>query len=467
MHATPYGCVVQYSPDQAGIAEQVAVLLAALGELEVRLQLPGDEDCACELYIPVTAAPDCASVAARIGLLRHNHPAACALPLVLGLDEPALAALFAAGACDFLSVPLEAGAIGARVRRALGTQAARSTGTLRAMMSPRLKDLVGSSPAFARSLAMLPTLAGYDAGVLILGETGTGKEVYARAIHYSSSRAAGPWVAINCGAVPVDLLESELFGHVRGAFTHAQTARPGLVREAEGGTLFLDEIDSMPLVAQSKLLRFVQEMEYRPVGGDKLVRANVRILSASNQNLPAMAENGSFRRDLYFRLSVLTVSLPPLRERRDDILELARHFIDHFCSRMGKAPLLLGEASIRCMLDYGWPGNVRELRHSIERAVLMGQQSMLRAEDLQIPMSGPGSGDGAAEPLASAKARMVAQFEMDYIRRQLASCKGNITHAAQAAGKNRRAFFELMRKYDIRPDKGGLALPFPQEHFPH
>jgi DNA-binding NtrC family response regulator len=454
MQGNTYSCLVAASHANQAVARSVATMLEAIGALHIVVTHLPECEPDCDLYLPVVAPVESEAVLASLTALHRNRPGASAIALSLGLDEPQIACLLEAGACDFLTDPLDPLALSLRVRRTLGLVNQHADTGLRAMLSPKLKDLVGSSPAFMKPLSMLPTLAGYDAGVLILGETGTGKEVFARAIHYSSSRAAGPLVAINCGAVPTDLLESELFGHVRGAYTHAVSARPGLVREAEGGTLFLDEIDSMPLAAQSKLLRFLQEMEYRPVGGDKVLRADVRIIAACNQDLAGMAERGSFRRDLYFRLSVLTVSLPPLRERREDLRELAQHFTEHFCRRAGKAVMQIPDRTLRCMQAYHWPGNVRELRHSIERAVLMGQGMALRAEDLQIPYRELPAAQ-AEESLGAAKARIVAQFESDYIRRLLASCNGNITHAAQAAGKNRRAFFELMRKYDISPELRG------------
>lgn len=451
MQGKPYSCLVVAAPAHQALARSVADVLDGIGALNSDIATWDSHEPDCDLYLPLVTPDDREAALASISALHRKRPAASTIAVSLGLDEAQLASLLSAGACDFLTDARDPLALSLRARRALGLVGQNPDSALRAMMSPKLKDLVGSSPAFMKPLSMLPTLAGYDAGVLILGETGTGKEVYARAIHYSSSRAAGPWVAINCGAVPTDLLESELFGHVRGAYTHAVAARPGLVREAEGGTLFLDEIDSMPLAAQSKLLRFLQEMEYRPVGGDKVLRADVRIIAASNQDLPGMAERGSFRRDLYFRLSVLTVSLPALRERREDLRELALHFTEHFCRRAGKPLMHLPARTLACMQGYHWPGNVRELRHSIERAVLMSPGPNLQAEDLQIPFRDMPAAT-PEESLGAAKARIVAQFEIDYIRRLLASCNGNITHAAQAAGKNRRAFFELMRKYDITPD---------------
>lgn len=451
MRATPLICIVATEDANRDIAEAMCNALCDLAgdELQIDLApLPVDDVC-CDILIPIVDASSCADTADGIRRLQESSRFCNVLPLTVSLSQEQISVLLQAGACDFVTAPLDEEAFVPRVKRILGLLPQKEEKDVRGLLSPKLKDMIGSSPAFRRSLAMLPAIAGYDAGVLILGETGTGKEVYARAVHYMSSRAAKPWVALNCGAVPTELLESELFGHVRGAFTHAVAARAGLVREAEGGTLFLDEIDSMPLAAQSKLLRFLQEMEYRPVGGDKVYRADVRIIAASNQDLPALAERGVFRRDLYFRLSVLTVALPPLRERREDIPELARHFVDHFRHRAGRPPLSIAPQALKHMLAYDWPGNVRELKHVIERAVLMAGSVTLQAEDLQLDVRT--DVEAETESLCAAKARMIATFENDYIRRLLATCNGNITHAAQAAGKNRRAFFELMRKYDIDP----------------
>lgn len=451
MRATPLSCIVATEEANRDIAEAVCSALRHLAgdELQIDLApLPVDDVC-CDILIPIVDASSCVDIADGIRRLHGSSRCCSVLPLTVSLSQEKISALLQAGACDFITAPLDEDAFVPRVKRILGLLPQKEEQDVRGLLSPKLKDMIGNSPAFRRSLAMLPAIAGYDAGVLILGETGTGKEVYARAVHYMSSRAAKPWVALNCGAVPTELLESELFGHVRGAFTHAVAARAGLVREAEGGTLFLDEIDSMPLAAQSKLLRFLQEMEYRPVGGDKVYRADVRIIAASNQDLPTLAERGVFRRDLYFRLSVLTVALPPLRERREDIPELARHFVDHFRHRAGRPPIGFAPQALKGMLAYDWPGNVRELKHVIERAVLMASSATLQAEDLQLDVHT--EAEAEMESLCAAKARMIAAFENDYIRRLLATCNGNITHAAQAAGKNRRAFFELMRKYDIDP----------------
>ncbi len=321
---------------------------------------------------------------------------------------------------------------------------------------PRLRDFVGRHPAFLAQVAKLPRYAACPAGVLIQGETGTGKEIFAQAIHYLSPRAGRPWVAVNCGAIPVELVESELFGHVRGAYTSAQSSRHGLVEEAEGGTLFLDDIDCLPLLAQAKLLRFLQEHEYRAVGSNTLRRADVRVVAASNRPLRELAQHGAFREDLYYRLNVLALALPPLRERRDDIALLAAHFLRVY----GGTQRRLAACAVQRLRAHHWPGNVRELAHVIERAALLARQGEITRDDIEIdgeappddaPESDAGDFDTVSGGLSlrEAKAQLVEEFERRYIEQLLSAHGGNVTHAASAAGKNRRAFFELMRRYRI------------------
>jgi len=412
------------------------------------LPLNGD---GADLLVPIVDACGLAAAQADITVWRTHHPDCHVVPVTIGLTQQQLLGLLSAGAFDFVTWPRDDEALLARLQRAAGLTPVAPQVPLRQLLSPALRELVGSSPAFVKQLAMLPTIAGCDAGVLILGETGSGKEVYARAIHYSSARSTRPLVAVNCGAIPAELLESELFGHVRGAFTNAYAARAGLVREAEGGTLFLDEIDSLPAAAQSKLLRFLQDMEYRPVGGDALQHADVRVIAASNQDLPALVEHGQFRRDLFFRLHVLTVTLPPLRERAEDICALALRFLQQFASQNKRPTLGLSPQAVKRLLAHDWPGNVRELKHVIERAVLMADTATIQAEDLQLPLhEGPLD---AEESFRSAKSRIVDAFERCYIERLLVSSHGNITLAAQMAKKNRRAFFELIRKHGISTER--------------
>ncbi|KQZ60093.1 MULTISPECIES: sigma-54 dependent transcriptional regulator [unclassified Lysobacter] len=324
--------------------------------------------------------------------------------------------------------------------------------------SAHIRGFIYASDACAKIAERLPVIAGSDSSVLIVGETGTGKEICAQALHYLSRRSAGPWVAVNCAAVPVELIESELFGHVKGAFTTAHSSRHGLVKEAEGGTMFLDDIDCLPLLAQGKLLRFLQQQEYRPVGCNTVQRSNVRVIAASNRDLRVMARQNSFRQDLYFRLNVLPISLPPLRERREDIALLAGHFVQLFdqgraCGGSGRR--LTAEA-LQKLLAHDWPGNVRELRHVIERSVLLAVGERIEADDIAIDAdldADPGacadSLDPSTESFQSAKKRVVDRFERQYIETLLALHHGNLTHAAHAAKKNRRAFFELVRKHHI------------------
>ena len=418
---------------------------ADLFTVELQTCLPA---CApCDLSLPLVDADNVADVAATITAWRLKHPHCLVLPVVMGLSQPQLLALLSAGAIDFVSLPLDEPALLARLRRAVGAMPASTNLQRPPLQSPALRELVGASPAFVKQLAMLPTIAGCDAGVLILGETGTGKEVCARAIHYTSARATRPMVAVNCGAIPADLLESELFGHVRGAFTSAHATRSGLVREAEGGTLFLDEIDSLPLPAQAKLLRFLQDMEFRPVGGDSVLKANVRVIAACNQDLAGLVERGLFRRDLFFRLHVLTVVLPPLRDRAEDICTLALRFLQQFSTQSGRPAIGLSPRAVKRLLAHDWPGNVRELKHVIERAVLLAQGSSIQPDDLQLQAIDTTA--GAGESFQDAKTRIIDAFERGYLERLLAAHGGNITQAAEVAQKNRRALFELIRKHGI------------------
>ncbi len=305
--------------------------------------------------------------------------------------------------------------------------------------------LVGSSVAFRHAVARVDALGTSSATVLIEGESGTGKEGFACAIHSRSGRP-GPLVAVNCGAIPTELFERELFGHKRAAFTGAVTSENGLVQAANRGTLFLDEIDALPPSAQAKLLRFLQEKEYRPLGSVTVYRADVRVIAASNRSLEEAVAGGQFRQDLYYRVAVLLLKLPPLRRRHGDVELLAEHFLELAASR-GQVRKRLTVAGLDALRSHIWPGNVRELQHVIERAVAMsGQRPILDVDDIEITGTGLSP---APRTFKEAKERVVSAFERAYLEDLLAAHAGNIGRAARAASKNRRALWELLRKHAI------------------
>ncbi len=307
-----------------------------------------------------------------------------------------------------------------------------------------LPQLLGESPAFLAEIRKIPLLAQCDVNVLISGETGTGKELCARAIHYLSPRAGRPFIAVNCGAIPVELVENELFGHERGAFTDASTAQGGLIHEAEGGTLFLDEIACLPLLAQVKLLRFLQDKEYRRLGSTKTQQGDVRVVAAMNIDLEEAVREGKLRQDLYYRLNIIPLVLPPLRERREDIPLLARYFLAKYAAKLNKYVTDCSPDVMQLLVLYEWPGNVRELEHTIERAVVLSEQAVIHKADIILPRVAAAAHQDSFQ---EAKAKVIARFERTYIQGLLLAHQGNITKAARAAQKNRRAFWQLMRKH--------------------
>ncbi|HSE23348.1 MAG TPA: sigma-54 dependent transcriptional regulator, partial [Pyrinomonadaceae bacterium] len=378
------------------------------------------------------------------------------LPIVMIADptEPhEIIELLEAGADDFITLPLQAGDVLPRAWKAVRDSGGRTRARIRT--KPELRRLIGESSAFVNLIEKIPQIAHCDANVLITGETGTGKELYARAIHYCSSRAGRPFMPVNCGAIPADLVENELFGHERGAFTSAVTLQTGLVEEANGGTLFLDEVDCLPTFAQVKLLRFLQEKEYRPLGSARMRHANVRVIAASNVNLEEAVGNGKVRQDLFYRLNIISLMLPPLRERLEDIPLLARHFLEKYSREMNKEPPDLQSDALHIMMAHGWPGNVRELEHAIERVTVWCNGPVIRGSDLLLvlPTVTP------RQSLQEAKANQVARFEKSYIQGVLRACRGNISKAARLAQKNRRAFWQLIQKHhiDVESFKSSLS----------
>jgi DNA-binding NtrC family response regulator len=405
-----------------------------------------------DLLVQVVGRGDVAAAAIQQAAFRSAAPPCPVLIAALGLSTDELGALLEGGAADFLRMPSEAEDLPLRVRRILRRDSAGSPAASR-RTAVELPGLVGDSPAFTKQLARIPLFAKCDANVLILGDTGTGKEVCAQAIHYLSARSGRPWVAVNCAAIPTELAEAELFGHVRGAFTHAHRDRAGLISEAEGGTLLLDEIDSLSPRAQGKVLRFLQEREYRRLGSDAVLRADVRVIAASNRQLELLCARGEFRQDLLYRLNVLTLRLPPLKARVTDVPQLAACFVRAASRQWQKTPPALSPAVLARLLTHDWPGNVRELKNVMERAVLLCDGDTIGIDDVDLDGAEIAAPPHVAQSFRAAKARVVETFERAYIEQLLTSSRGNVTHAARAAQKNRRAVFELMRKYAIGAER--------------
>lgn len=316
---------------------------------------------------------------------------------------------------------------------------------------------IGRSAAHRRVVDVIHRIAGTDVEILISGETGVGKERYARLVHDCSARASGNFVAVNCGGMPGELFENELFGHVGGAFTGARQKSEGLVSEAENGTLFIDEVDSLPMPCQVKLLRFVQEKEYRRLGETRLRRADVRFIAATNADLQAAAREGRFREDLLYRLRVVPIEVPPLRERRADIALLLESFCESYSEAYRLPRPVLSERAMRRLLAYDWPGNVRELENCVKYLTCMQLTRPVDLYDLPLPHetkhdATPGVlrisvTDG---PFQKLKNDVVREFETAYLVDALRRSNGNIAHAAAASGKPRRVFFELMRKHGLK-----------------
>jgi transcriptional regulator with GAF, ATPase, and Fis domain len=325
-------------------------------------------------------------------------------------------------------------------------------------------NLIGESPRFREALAALLRWSRVEATVLLVGETGTGKDLAARALHYLGTRRDGPFIPVNCGAITDSLLEAELFGHVKGAFTDAKQDGRGMIALAERGTLFLDEVDSLSPRAQAAILRFVQDHSYRPVGGAHFLSANVRVIAASNADLEALSRAGRFRQDLLYRLNLLTVQLPPLRERGGDALLLAQAFVRRLCQQYGVQRELDAASRAALRLARAWPGNVRELEHHVHRCFLAANGAVV-----SLALEGPASAvdeapcatgcAAAATCFATAKAQAIEDFERRYVHDLLCEAHGNLSLAARMAGKERSRFGKLVKKYGLQRGAPGDADP--------
>jgi two-component system response regulator GlrR len=379
--------------------------------------------------------------------LLRIHPGLPILILTAHGSIPNAVEAMQRGAYGYLTKPFDDTELKATIEKALSQQRmSREIQRLKSLVKELygIENVVARSPAMQRLFQQVAQVADSDATILLSGETGTGKEVLARVIHTNSRRSKGPFVALNCAAIPETLFESELFGHVRGAFTNAHGAKKGLFQSANGGTLFLDEIGEMPLSMQVKLLRAVQEREVREVGADLATKVDVRIIVATNRDLNEAVKTGAFRSDLYYRVSVLPLVIPPLRDRRDDIPLLAQHFLKQSAKRVNKDIRGFTPAAMQRMMVHLWPGNVRELENAVEKAVVMSRQDMITPDLLPALAQ---STEVVLKPLTEAK----EDFERSYLKNVLQLTGGNISRAAQFAGRYRADFYKMLRKYGLHP----------------
>jgi two-component system response regulator GlrR len=316
-----------------------------------------------------------------------------------------------------------------------------------------LSQVIGRSEAVQALRNKITKISSCSVNVLISGESGTGKEIAARAVHYLSHRAGKPFIPVNCGAIPESLFEDELFGHAKGAFTGAGLQRIGLVREAEHGTLFLDEIGVVSPYVQAKLLRLLQDKEYRPLGDSKRYRADIRIIAATNTDLRSLIAKGTFREDLFYRLNVVSLHVPPLRERMEDVPILVEHFTQRYAEEYKKQIRGFTGDAMRQLVSHSWPGNIRELENKIQQAIVMSTSPVIHVDALQLGAGPPESKGSELEHFNDAKRRVVDSFARIYLTKLLKECGGDVVGAARRAGKSRTGLWNLLTKYGIEPSQ--------------
>jgi two-component system response regulator AtoC len=393
-----------------------------------------------------------------IGLLSHckeEHPG---LPVILitahGTVDSAVEAI-KRGAHDYITKPFDQDELLRIITNALRVEE-RSRAKFRSPSGGVGKHgIIGETPAMQAVFELIEKVAGPPTTVLITGESGTGKGLVARALHNASPRREKPFIQVNCGAIPESLFESELFGHERGAFTGAISARPGRFELADGGTLFLDEVGELPQQMQVKLLRVLQDRTFERVGGARSITVDVRLVAATNKDLAKEVKAGRFREDLYWRLNVVPVRLPALRERREDIPGLVSHFVEHFRLRLGRDVRSVRQEALAALSAGRWPGNVRELENTVERAVLLASKPVLSLEDFGL--EGPEGPPEAAEGLGLKEYVRVytARLERARIQEALEAHAGNVTHASRALGISRKSLQMKMKEYGLREEEGG------------
>ncbi|MBA4157218.1 MAG: sigma-54-dependent Fis family transcriptional regulator [Gemmatimonadetes bacterium] len=371
-------------------------------------------------------------------------------------DERAAVRALKAGAYDYVPKPFDNEEIRAIVRRAHEVLALRAENQrLREELASEFRGLIGDSPAMREVYRIIRRAGPVDVTTLVTGESGTGKELAARALHAESRRASGPFVALNCSALPGELVESELFGYVRGAFTGADRDREGLIEAANGGTLFLDEIGDLALAAQAKLLRVLEERQVLRLGSTRATSVDMRVIAATHRPLDRLIAEGRFREDLLYRLQVVNLTLPPLRERRGDIPAIAVHFLAEFAQRHGRPMLTLSDATRRILLAHDWPGNVRELRNALERAVVLAEGDVVQPADLPSQFAGsvaplrPADAASAELPYADARARALDAFDRSFLSAALERNDGNVSATARLLGLHRQSLQKMLRRLEI------------------
>jgi two-component system, NtrC family, response regulator GlrR len=451
--------ILDFNPTK-DTADELTHMLASTSKFDIQLQRIGDAELFTEhddIQLPLKLDSGCTLLFALLppSLLKfarqffqeikRKSPA----PIIVVFEAENtdnVLRLLEAGARDFITLPLKTVEFLPRVWRLLARLEPHLLLVDQVKQNLGMKQILGNSPVFITQIKKLPVVAKCDVSVLITGETGTGKELIARAIHYLSPRAGGPFIPVNCGAIPVELMENELFGHERGAYTGANSSHNGLIQEAHGGTLFLDEVNSLHPLAQVKLLRFLQEKEYRPLGSRKTVKAEVRIVAAANADLEGDVRSGKLRQDLYYRLNVVPIKLPALRERKEDIPILANHFLAKYRIEYMKETRAISNVAMNKLMNQEWPGNVRELEHVIQRALVMCEGDVINEEHITLSQE---EKVPVKKSFQQRKAELIVEFEKNYISDLLLTYQGNITKAAQAAKKNRRAFWQLIHKHGI------------------
>jgi two-component system response regulator AtoC len=442
--------------DELGLRHTLSLILQAEGHA---MRAASDGAAAFELLAQATADVILCDVRmpGMDGLAfldRYKAGGGTALVIMMsayGDDEAAVEAI-RRGAYDFIAKPFRADQVLLVLRKAIEREQLQRTVAqlheeLTALRAP--SGIVGRSPQLAAALGLAEKVARHPSTVLVTGESGTGKELVARYIHRASPRAAAPFVAVNCGAIPESLLESELFGHAKGAFTGATSERDGLFAEADGGTLFLDELGELPMPLQVKLLRALQEGEVRRVGDNDSRTIDVRLVAATARDLEADVSEGRFRADLYYRVNVMHIHLPPLRERTEDVPELIRYFIDRFNKRLGLQVEGATAATMRALVEYPWPGNVRELENVVERAMVLAEGPQLDVQQLPGLVVTPSTAAAATSPLDLSVKRRTEELERSLISEALERTRGNRTRAAKLLDLSHRALLYKIREYGL------------------